>query len=138
MGAGFTDRISRKLRDELGLAYTVSANISLSAEMEPGVFAAYIGTSPENMACAIDGFLDEINIIRSTAVSPEELELAQNYITGNYVFNFETSSQLARYLVNVERYQLGEDFIWSFPDMIRNIGIDDIQRVAQQYLDPEL
>ena len=137
IGAGFTDRISRKLRDEQGLAYSVSANISLSADVEPGVFTAYIGTSPVNMPRAIEGFLEEIRTIRTAPVSQEELTLAQNYITGSYVFNFETSNQLARYLINMERYQLGEEFIWNFPHLIDSVTIDDIQRVAQRYLDPE-
>ncbi len=137
VSSGFTDRISMKLRDEEGLAYTVSANISLSAEKEPGLFAAYIGTSPQHVDRAIEGFLEEIRRIRAEPVLPEELELAQNYITGSYVFNFETSAQLTRYLVNVERYKLGEDFMWTLPQRIKQISIDDIQRVAQQYLDPE-
>ncbi len=136
-GSGFTDRISRKLRDEQGLAYAVSANISASAGVEPGVFAAYIATSPENTDQAIEGFLDEIRKIRTERVLEEELELAQNYISGSYVFNFETSNQLARYLINVERYRLGEDFIWNFPQLIHRITVDDIQRVAWQYLDPD-
>ncbi|MBD3324121.1 hypothetical protein GF339_06025 [candidate division KSB3 bacterium] len=137
LGAGFTDRISKTLRDEQGLAYSVSANISLSAEREPGVFMAYIGTSPGNMYRAIDGFLDEIRRIRTDLVSPEELEVAHNYITGNYVFHFETSTQLAHYLVSVERYQLGEDYIWTFPELIQSVTREDILRVARQYLDPD-
>lgn len=136
-GPGFTDRISRTLRDELGLAYSVSANISQTAEKEPGMFAAYIGTSPKYAERAIDGFLKEIRTIRREPVLPEELALAKNYITGSYVFNFETSTQLTRYLINVERYQLGEDFIWRFPQMIDQISAEDILRVAQRYLDEE-
>ena len=54
-GPGFTDRISRKLRDEQGLCYTVSASITSSAGLEPGHFSAYIGTSPQNVARAIEG-----------------------------------------------------------------------------------
>ncbi|GAK60787.1 predicted Zn-dependent peptidases [Candidatus Vecturithrix granuli] len=137
VGAGFTDRISRKLRDEQGLAYSVSANISLSAEVEPGVFSAYIGTSPKNVQRAIEGFLEEIHTIRTTPVSQEELALAQNYITGSYVFNFETSNQLARYLINMERYHLGDQFIWNFPHLIQSVTIEAIQQAAQRYLDPE-
>jgi len=137
VSSGFTDRISRRLRDEEGLAYSVGANISLSAEKEPGLFTAYIGTSPENVERALTGFWEEISRIRTEPVSQEELELAQNYITGSYVFNFETSAQLTRYLINVERYHLGEHFLWDLPHLIQNIGIDDIQRVARQYLDPE-
>ena len=137
LGAGFTDRVSRKLRDEQGLAYTVAANISLSAEKEPGMFMAYIGTSPGNVERSIEGFLEEMRRIRNELVLEEELELVKNYISGSYVFNFETSSQLTRYLVNVERYQLGDDFIWDFPHLIMGITIDEIQRVARQYLDPD-
>jgi zinc protease len=137
IGAGLTDRISRKLRDQQGLAYTVSANISFSAEREPGIFAAYIATSPTNMDRAIDGLLEEIRRIRTEPVSREDLELAKDYVTGSYVFNFETSTQLAHYLINVERYHLGEDFIWNFPHLINGVTVEDIQRVAQHYLDPD-
>ncbi len=136
-GAGFTDRISKSLRDEQGLAYTVAANISFSAEKEPGTFTAYIGTSPENVERAIEGFLREMRRIRDETVTTEELDLVKNYISGSYVFNFETSSQLARYLVNIERYQLGDDFIWNFPSIIQEITIEDIQQVARKYLDPD-
>ena len=137
VGAGFTDRISKSLRDEQGLAYTVSANISFSAEKEPGTFTAYIGTSPENVEQAIEGFLQEIRRIRDDAVTEEELELVKNYISGSYVFNFETGSQLARYLVNIERYQLGDDFIWDFPNIIQDVTIEEIQEVSRKYLDPD-
>jgi zinc protease len=136
-GPGFTDRISRKLRDEQGLAYTVYANITLSAEAEPGTFMAYIGTSPENMKSAVQGFLDEIKKIRTERVSLEELELAKNYLTGSYVFYFETSTQLAHYLIHTERFDLGDDFLWKYPQLIHTVTIDDIYRVARQYLDPE-
>ena len=137
VGAGFTDRISKSLRDEQGLAYTVSANISFSAEKEPGIFMAYIGTSPQNVEQAIEGFLQEIRRIRDEAVTEDELNLVKNYISGSYVFNFETGSQLARYLANIERYQLGDDFIWDFPNIIQEITIEDIQEAARKYLDSD-
>ena len=136
-GPGFTDRISKKLRDEEGLAYTVYANITGSAGVEPGAFMAYIGTSPANTARAIAGFLEELRKIRITPVAPEELELAQNYLTGSYVFHFETSTQLAQYLIHTERFQLGANFLWEYPQFIQRVTVADILRVAQQYLDPE-
>lgn len=135
-GPGFTDRISRKLRDEQGLAYTVYANITRSATEEPGIFSAYIGTSPENKDKAVKGLLKEIELIQKERVSEEELENAKNYLTGSYVFHFETSVQLANYLISAEKYQLGFDYLRKYPDLIRAVTAEDIQRVAQQYLDP--
>ena len=55
-GPGFTSRIARRLRDEMGLCYSVDAAITTSAREEPGCFAAYIGTSPEHRQSAVDGF----------------------------------------------------------------------------------
>ena len=43
-GPGFTDRLSQRLRDQMGLAYTVFARIARSADLEPGtILAAYRG-----------------------------------------------------------------------------------------------
>ena len=63
-GPGFTNRISRILRDEKGLAYSVNANIHGSAGILPGMFTAYIGTSPDNVRTAVAGFLHEMRRIR--------------------------------------------------------------------------
>src|SRR5213078_2221472 len=41
-GAGFTARIPQRLRDELGLAYTTFASITMTAGSDPGRFVAFI------------------------------------------------------------------------------------------------
>src|SRR5437764_5254102 len=70
-GPGFTDRLSSRLRDREGLAYTVTANISSSATEEPGLFTCYIGTNPGNLARVKKEFLAEVNRI-PTAPAPKE------------------------------------------------------------------
>src|SRR5438034_3121691 len=62
-GAGFTARIPQRLRDELGLAYTTFASITMTAGIDPGRFIAFIGTSPENRTLATQGLLNEIRRI---------------------------------------------------------------------------
>jgi zinc protease len=135
-GAGFTARIPKRLRDELGLAYTTFASITMTAGLDPGRFVAFIGTSPENMQLAIDGLLNEIRRVINEPVTPEELQDAKDYLTGSFVFAFETSGQIARFLVHAEVYGLGFDYVQKYPEYIRRITIEDITRVARQYLDP--
>jgi zinc protease len=136
-GAGFTARIPQRLRDELGLAYTTYASITSTAGMDPGRFIAYIGTSPDNMKLAIEGLLNEIRRIVAEPVTADELQDAKDYLTGSFVFAFESSSQIARFLVHAEVYGLGFDFIEKYPPLIRAITAEDIARVARQYLDTE-
>jgi len=136
-GAGFTARIPQRLRDELGLAYSTFASITASAGADPGRFISYIGTSPENMKAAIEGLLHEIRQIIKEPVTDQELQDARDFLTGSFVFAFETSSQIARFLVHAEVYGLGFDHIDKYPEYIRAITTSDISRAAAKYLDSE-
>lgn len=136
-GAGFTARIPQRLRDELGLAYTTFASITMTAGLDQGRFVSFIGTSPENMKLAIDGLLQEIRRIIEEPVTAQELQDAKDYLTGSFVFAFESSPQIARFLVHAEVYGLGFDYIEKYPEFIRSVTVEDISRVARKYLDSE-
>ena len=136
-GAGFTARIPQRLRDELGLAYTTFASITMTAGLDPGRFVSFIGTSPENMKLAIDELLNEIRRIIEEPVTAQELQDAQDYLTGSFVFGFESSPQIARFLVHAQVYGLGFDFIEKYPQYVRAVTVNDVSRVARKYLDSE-
>jgi zinc protease len=136
-GAGFTARIPQRLRDELGLAYTTFASITMTAGLDPGRFVSFIGTSPENMKLAIDELLNEIRRIIEEPVTAQELQDAQDYLTGSFVFGFESSPQIARFLVHAQVYGLGFDFIEKYPQYVRAVTVNDVTRVARKYLDSE-
>jgi zinc protease len=134
-GAGFTARIPQRLRDELGLAYTTFASITMTAGLEPGRFISFIGTSPENMKLATDGLLNEIRRIVQKPVTEQELQDAKDYLTGSFVFAFESIPQIARFLIHAEVYGLGFDYMEKYPQYIGKVSIDEISRVARKYLD---
>jgi zinc protease len=136
-GAGFTARIPQRLRDELGLAYTTFASITMTAGMDPGRFIAFIGTSPENMKLATEGLINEIRRIIEEPVTTQELQDAKDYLTGSFVFAFESSPQIARFLVHAEVYRLGFDYVEKYPEYIRAVTVEEISRVAKKYLDSE-
>jgi len=136
-GPGFTNRISRRLRDELGLAYTVSADIHSSAGVHPGTFTAYIGTSPEHLETAVAGFLREIRLIQSKAVTQGELETAKNYLLGSFALGFERSARRANYLIASEVYGFPEDNLKRLPEQFAAVTAADIKRVANAHLFPD-
>jgi zinc protease len=134
---GFTSRIPRILRDEMGLAYTTFANITSSAGLDLGRFIAYIGTSPENLDRARAGLRAEIERIVREPVTEEELDVAKNYLTGSFVFRFQKNSQIADFLVEAEVYDLGFDFLERYPELIRGVTAEDVSRVARAHLHPD-
>lgn len=134
---GFTSRIPRVLRDEMGLAYTTFSNITASAGIDPGRFVAYIGTSPDNLRPAVEGLKGEIVRMVREPVTQEELDVAKDYLTGSFVFHFQKNSQIADFLIEAELYGLGFDYLERYPEIIRSITRDDIARVTREYIDPE-
>ena len=136
-GPGFTNRISRKLRDEQGLCYTVSAAIHSSAGLLPGAFTAYIGTSPEHVETAVQGFLKEMRAIRDEPVSKEELDTAKSYLLGSYALGFERASRRAGYMITHELHGFPADQLERLPREFDAVTIDDVQRAAQNHLFPD-
>jgi zinc protease len=134
---GFTSRIPRILRDEMGLAYTTYSNITASAGVDPGRFVAYIGTSPDNLTLALDGLRKEIARIVHEPVSRDEVEMAADYLTGSFVFHFQKNLQIADFLADAETYQLGFDYLECYPQWIRAVTVEDVSRVARAYIDPD-
>jgi len=134
-GPGFTSRIPRKLRDEQGLAYSTYAGISPSSGIDPGRFVAFITTSPENRQKALDGLLFEINDLVQNGITDQELATAQDYLTGNLVFEFQSNVNVAQFLLATELYDLGQDYAQRYPEIIRGITCEEVHRVARQYLD---
>jgi zinc protease len=136
-GPGFTNRMARRLRDELGLAYTVHASISSSAGVLPGTFTAYIGTSPENLATAVRGFQREIRRIQDELVPRAELTLAKDYLTGSFALGFERAARRVQTLVSAERNHLPDDHLARLVRAFAAVTADDVRRVARAHLFPK-
>lgn len=136
-GPGFTSRIARKLRDEQGLCYSVGAGITGSAGKERGLFSAYIGTSPGQEDIAVEGFLREMRRIREELPTEQELSDVKAYLTGSFVWALERNSNLASFLHRCERFDLGDDYVARFPDLINAVTVEDVRQSAKEHLDPD-
>ena len=134
-GPGFTSRIPRELRDRRGLAYTTYSDLTGSAGRYPGRFLAYICTSPANTGAAVSGLLGEVESLIEDGPTEEELELAHNYLTGSFVFGFQSNVQVARFLITAELFGLDADFIRRYPEWIRAVDAEEVRRVARLHLD---
>lgn len=136
-GPGFTDRLSAKLRDRQGLAYTVSATITGSAGEEKGLFTCYIGTDPENLTKVKEGFMEELEKIRKEKPTEEEVADVKSYLLGNLPFRFTTNEGIAGQILSVETYKLGPTYLEDYKKAISAITPADVLEVAKKHLDPK-
>ena len=134
---GFADRLSSKVRDEAGLAYEVWGILTQGADKYPGPFMIYIGSAPKNKAKPLEMTLEIIDDLLSNGPTDAEIARAKNYLLRTMPFSWESSDQLAAYLVMTRRLTLGIDYAKELSRAIRAVTKEDLLRVARAHLAPD-
>lgn len=129
---GLGGRIGLSVRDNEGMAYY--ARSSLYGGIGPGPWIIYAGVNPTAVDKAVAVMLGEIRQFREEFVTDQELADAKAYLTGILPLQMETNEGVAATLVEMEVYQLGDDFIARYPDIIQAVTKEEVRAAAQNYL----
>ncbi len=130
--SGQGGRLFRELRDKQSLAYTVTSFASNG--VDPGHFAVYMATSPENLDKAVNGILEQLLAVVESRVGEEELQRARQYMIGTQAISLQRTSARAALMALDEAYGLGYDFHYKYADQIMAVSLEDVQRVARKYI----
>ena len=133
-GGAFSGRLMQNLREDK--AYTYGARSSLSADPVTAQFVAYADVRTEVTDSALVEFMTEIDRIRNEKVDSAELTTAKAFLSGNFARSLENEGTVARFALNIERYDLPEDYYQTYLQRLADVTVDDIQRVAQNMLKP--
>jgi zinc protease len=135
-GGGFTSRIMSRVRSDEGLAYSAGSSFGMGVYY-PGVFRASFQSKNPTASQAIDIVMEEINRVRTTKVSAEELETAKNSAIEVFPRNFASASQVAGIFANDEYTKRQPEYWTTYRDRIKAVTAEEVQRVAQKYLQPD-
>ncbi|GFK92625.1 putative zinc protease [Fundidesulfovibrio magnetotacticus] len=133
--AGQGGLLFKDLRDNQGLGYSVTA--FLWQAQETGFLAFYIGTTPEKRQQALDGF---DRIARDIAAQPLPLELLQramNSLEGDYYQDRQSLSSRSHEAAGNLAFGLPLDYERELLAKARQLGPEDVRKLAAQVLDPE-
>ena len=133
---GFGGRLFNEVRSRQGLAYSVYGYWSPRFDY-PGVFITGGQTRSDGTVPLIKAILSEIEQLRTTPVTPTELASAKDQVLNSFVFNFQDPSQTLSRLMRYEYYGYPEDFLFRYQQGVKATTIEDVQRVAQKYLQPD-
>jgi zinc protease len=133
-GGGFSSRLMQTVRDELGLAYDIHS--FFAPYKEGGLFEVGFQTKNESANTVVKEIDRQIQRIKNEQVSDQELGDAKAYLTGSFPRRLDTNRKIADFLVAMEFYGLGLDYVEKYPGYINSVTRDDVLRVAAKYLDP--
>jgi zinc protease len=134
-GSGFTSRIMSRVRTDEGLAYDAGSAFSAGVYYE-GQFRAAFQSKSATAAQAAQIVLDEIRRMRSEKVSSEELETVKNQAIQIFPRLFASASAVAGTFAQDEFTGRAPEYWDTYRDKAKAVTVDDVQRVAQKYLDP--
>ncbi|TSC64172.1 MAG: processing protease [Parcubacteria group bacterium Gr01-1014_106] len=135
LGGGMSSRMFTKIREELGLAYTVATAHEVYADR--GHLVTYAGAEHGNAAKVVEAALGEYRRVRDELVPDNELKRVKDYIRGITLIGLEQSSAVANF-VGAEEILTGEaltvEEVFAKMDMVTSA---DIQDVAREFVRPE-
>ncbi|UCF30193.1 MAG: insulinase family protein, partial [bacterium] len=133
--AGQGGRLFAELRDRQSLAYSVFSFVAPG--LDPGYIAFGIGVSPGNVDRAVNGFLDQIRLIRDEPVSGEELDRARKYLIGSHMIGLQDLGSRADEVFFPVLYGQDLEDAMRYSERIRAVTASQVQEMARKYLDPE-
>ncbi len=131
LGGGFHSRLVQRVRTQLGYAYSVSANWGANYD-HPGLFEISGSTKSATTAETLQVINEEIEKIRTSEVTAEELESAKQTVANSFVFNFDTPSKTLNRILRYDYYGYPRDFINQYQRAIQAVTRADVLRVARE------
>lgn len=135
LGGSMSSRLFQKIREDMGLAYSIFAGNTQYTDT--GIIDIYAASDPLNAQKVIEIISKEIEDIRKNSMNEIELDRAKENIKGGIVLNIEEiSSRMFRFgkSLLVDNQVLPINEILNKIDMVT---ISDIHDTAVKYFDPE-
>jgi len=135
LGGGMSSRLFQRIREELGLAYSVYTYSD--AARDTGIIGTYLGVKPSNAGRVIGEVFKEFKKVREGDVTAQELDDTKEHLKGRILLGLETSASKMMRLARNEIY-FGRQV--SEREIIRNIDrvtMDDILGLAGDLLNED-
>ncbi|MBN2773610.1 MAG: insulinase family protein, partial [Prolixibacteraceae bacterium] len=134
-GGGTATRINANLREDK--AYTYGAYSRLNSDKLVGSFSASGEVKGEATDSAMFELLYEIKRMVNESVDTETLEKYKNMMAGSFARSLEQPSTIARFALNIERYNLPKDYYANYLENLSKVSVDDVLQMAKKYLKPD-
>jgi len=133
LGSGGSSRLFLNIREDKSYAYSVGSSFNTSKYR--GTFVASAPVRTDVTEGALREFMNEFKRIRDEKVSPTELENAKRAIVGNFALSLENPQSLLNNIIAIKLFGLPVNYWDTYPQKVEAITADDVQRVAQKYID---
>ncbi len=135
IGGGMSSRLFQKVREELGLAYSVQT--FSSAYADTGAHGVYLASAPDTAQEALDAVRDVLRDVAANGLSEADLVAGKRQLRGQLVLSMEgVSSRMYRAALTA---LYGEPYrsIDELKSLVDAIDLEQVRDVARDFFDPD-
>ncbi len=133
LGGGPSARLFLNLREDKG--YTYGAYSGFAASKYRGTWISSSEVRTDVTEGAMREFMYELKRLRDEKATADELDNAKRAIVGGFALSLEQPQILLQNIITQKLYDLPVDYWDMYPQKVATVTLEDIQRVAQKYID---
>ncbi len=134
-GGFFGSRLMLNIREDKG--YTYGIHSYLQNHLNNSAWLVGTEAGREVSEATINEVYLEMKDLREELVDEEELLLVRNYMIGGILGELDGPFQIIARWKNIILNNMDEDYFYRSIDNIKTVTAEELQRLAQEYLNPE-
>jgi len=134
-GGFFGSRLMSNIREEKGYTYGIYSYLENHMQQSAWVVSTEAGR--DVCEATIVEVYKEMELLRNEPVDDEELLLVRNYMIGSILGDLDGPFHIINRWKNVILNGLEQDYFYKQMDTIRKVSAEDLQALANKYLQPE-
>ncbi len=88
LGGGMSSRLFQRVREELGLAYSIQTFQSF--HLDTGMQGVYVASAPETATDAVQAINEELALVAESGIPEEEIEMGRSQLKGQITLSMES------------------------------------------------
>jgi len=134
-GGFFGSRLMNNIREDKGYTYGIHSFLQNHFQLSAWLVSTEAGK--DVCEATIDEVYKEMKKLREKPVAKEELMLVQNYMMGSILGDLDGPFHIIARWKNIILNELDENYFYKSINTIKSISVEEIQELAQKYLNPE-
>jgi predicted Zn-dependent peptidase len=136
LGGGMSSRLFQRVREELGLAYSVYTYQAF--QRYTGMHGIYVGTARETARDAMAAIRDELARVASDGLTEEELVMGKGQLKGQTTLSMESVTTRMYRAAGSELYDEPYRSLDELLELIDAITAEEVKSVCREFLDPAI
>ena len=133
-GGGFNSRLTREIRSNQGLAYSVGS--FFQSRVDYGVWGVFCQTKSSSTHKVISLIHEIAAGLKKGVPTFEELDWAKKTLINQFIFSFTSSASIVSQQIQLEYDGQPPDTLEKYRERVGAVTFEDLERVAAQHLHP--